>query len=153
MEPCPESISIALSVVRGLLGSNPETHCINRLTTGTQHLHHIDGDESWWKFIIVLNRPRRGGMLSIARRCELCSCLNDGRCVPHQPIEIDLDPGDAYGIWSGRVCHGVGTVRDGMRATWALRYTRPPAAIQELMESRRCSRVEVVRILPRFERD
>jgi hypothetical protein len=64
--------------------------------------------------------------------------------VPFQPIEIDLQPGDAYGIWSGRVCHGISTVRDGMRATWALRYNRQPAAIQKLMESGLCSRVEVV---------
>jgi hypothetical protein len=153
MKPSPESISIALSVVRDLLGSIPETHCINRLMTGTRHLHHVDGEESWWKFIVVLSRPRSGGMLSIAKQCERCDCLNDGRCVPDKAIEIDLRPGDAYGICSGKVCHGVSTVRDGMRATWALRYTCPPAAIKELMESRRCSRIEVARILPRFEWD
>src|SRR5947209_2371323 len=37
-EPCVESISTALSAVRRLLGSVPETHCINRLASGSQHL-------------------------------------------------------------------------------------------------------------------
>ena len=141
--PCAESISTALSVVRNLLGSNPETHCINRLAKGARHLHHVDGDEFWWKFIIVLNRAHSGGMLSIAKRCEPCVCLSDGRCEPLQPIEIDLQPGDAYGIWSGRVCHGISPVRAGMRATWALRYTSEPEGIKKLMESGLCSRVEV----------
>src|SRR2546423_1582296 len=134
-EPCAESISKAIHVVRSLLGSIHETHCINRLTRGTRHLHHVDGEESWWKFIIILNRARSGGMLSIAKRCEPCVCLADGRCVPFQPIEIDLQPGDAYGIWSGRVCHGISKVKAGMRATWALRYDREPEAIQALIES------------------
>lgn len=151
-EPCAESISKALHVMHSLLGSIPETHCINRLTRGTRHLHHVDGEESWWKFIIILNRARSGGMLSIAKRCEPCVCLADGRCVPFQPIELDLQPGDAYGIWSGRVCHGISKVRNGVRATWALRYAREPEAIQELMESGRCYRVEAARILPKFER-
>jgi hypothetical protein len=149
--PCAESISIALHVVHDLLGSIPETHCINRLTRGTQHLHHVDGEEAWWKFIIILNRARSGGMLSIARRCEPCVCLADGRCVPFQPIGINLQPGDAYGIWSGRVCHGISKVRTGMRATWALRYSREPKAIRELMKSGRCYRVEAARIQPKFE--
>lgn len=150
-EPCAESISVGLHVVRGLLGRIPETHCINRLKRGARHLHHVDGEESWWKFIVILNRARNGGMLSIARRCEPCICLADGRCVPSQPIEIDLQPGDAYGIWSGRVCHGISTVRAGMRATWALRYAREPEAIQELMKTGRCYRVEAARIQPRFD--
>ncbi len=142
-EPCAESISIALRVVCGLLGTSPETHCINLLTNGTQHLHHVDGDESWWKLIVVLNSAHSGGELSVARRCDPCVCLSDGRCAPFQPIEIDLQPGDAYGIWSGRVCHGISPVRSGMRATWALRYGREPEAIRELMNSELCSRVEV----------
>lgn len=150
-EPCTESISTALRVVRDLLRSTPETHCINRLTIGARHLHHVDGEESWWKFIIILNRARSGGMLSIAKRCEPCVCLADGLCVPLQPIEIDLQPGDAYGIWSGRVCHGISKVRDGMRATWALRYTREPEAIRELTELRHCYRVEAAQILPKLE--
>jgi hypothetical protein len=152
-EPCAESISLALGVVHSLLGSMPETHCINRLANGARHLHHVDGVESWWKFIIVLSSARSGGMQSIARRCEPCVCLADGRCEPLQPIEIDLQPGDAYGLWSGRVCHGISPVRAGMRATWALRYGSEPEAIRELMKSELCSRVEVARILPRFERD
>jgi hypothetical protein len=152
-EPCAESISIALRVVRSLLGSIPETHCINRIARGARHLHHVDGEESWWKFIIVLNSARSGGTLSIARRCEPCVCLSDGRCEPRQPIEIELQPGDAYGIWSGRVCHGISKVRTGMRATWALRYAREPEAMQKLMKAGRCSRVEVARILPIFDRD
>jgi hypothetical protein len=148
-EPSAESISIALRVVRSLLGSIPETHCINRLTRGSRHLHHVDGEESWWKLIIVLNNARSGGILSIARRCDPCGCLSDGRCVPLRPVEIDLQPGDGYGIWSGRMCHGISTVRVGMRVTWALRYAREPEVIHELMESDRCSLVEAARILPR----
>ena len=150
--PYAESISKALIIVHSLLGSIPETHCINRLTRNTQHLHHVDGKKSWWKFIIILNRARNGGMLSIARRCEPCVCLADGRCVPLRPIEIDLQPGDAYGIWSGRVCHGISRVRDGMRAAWALRYGCEPKSVRELMDSGRCSRVEAARIQPKFER-
>lgn len=142
-EPCTESLGMALRVVRSLLGSSPETHCINRLAKGARHLHHVDGDEFWWKFIIVLNRAHSGGILSVAGRCEPCICLSDGRCEPPQPIEIDLQPGDAYGIWSGRVCHGISTVREGMRVTWALRYTQEPETTQKLMESGLCSRVEV----------
>ena len=143
-EPYAESIATALGDVHSLLASIPETHCINRLAKGARHLHHVDGGASWWKFILVLQSARSGGMLSIARRCEPCICLSDGRCVPLQPLEIDLQPGDAYGIWSGRVCHGVSSVGIGLRATWALRYAREPNAIRELMKSGLCSRVEVV---------
>ncbi|MDT7780190.1 MAG: hypothetical protein QOC99_2702 [Acidobacteriota bacterium] len=150
-EPCTASLSKALNVVQGLLWSVPETHCINRLTKDARHLHHVDGEESWWKLIIILKRARSGGMLSIAPRCEPCLCLTDGRCVPFQPIEIDLRPGDAYGIWSGRVCHGVSEVGTGMRATWALRYASEPEVIHELMESGRCYRVEAARTQPKFE--
>jgi hypothetical protein len=149
-EPCAQSIAIALRFVGSILGSIPETHCINRLARGARHLPHVDGEESWWKFIIVLNKAHSGGMLSIARRCEPCVCLSDGLCKPLQPIEIDLQPGDAYGLWSGRVCHGVSLVRAGMRATWALRYKREPEAICELRKSGRCDAIEVARILSKF---
>jgi len=45
-EPSAESISVGLRVVRGLLGSIPDTHCVNRLKRGARHLHHVDGEES-----------------------------------------------------------------------------------------------------------
>lgn len=141
-EPSTEFISRGLHDVHGLLGTHPDTHCINRLACGARHLHHVDGEDSWWKLIIILNRADSGGVLSIARRCEPCNCLCDGRCRPHQPIDIDLLPGDAYGILAGRVCHGVSTVTAGVRATWALRYSGEPGAMQRLMASGRCSRFE-----------
>ena len=113
----------------------------------------MDGDDFWWKLVIVLNRATEGGVLSIAKRCDPCTCLSDGRCLPLQAMDVDLQPGDGYGIWAGRICHGVSTVAAGARATWALRYLREPDAIGQLMALRRCSRLEISGIPPRFGRE
>jgi hypothetical protein len=145
-EPVSPSISAALRTVHELLGNLPETHCINGLASGSRHLHHVDADEDWWKFIVVLSRADLGGTLSVARRCDPCSCLADGRCSPRPAIDLDLQPGDAYGLWSGRICHGVSTVEAGVRMTWALRYAGEPKKLRALTKA---GRVEVVGMPPK----
>lgn len=122
-----ESLARCLASVEAATGLTPDTHCINVLRKGYQHLHHVDGVAAWTKVIVLLKRPEGGGILSVAPRCSPCGCLDGSACRPDGAVAVDLDVGDAYEVPAGRVCHGISEVTKGVRASWVLRYSsRPP---------------------------
>ena len=119
-----EVLNGCLATVQSLT-RHPVTHCVNLLKPGARHLHHIDGVHAWRKLIVLLMRPARGGVLSVAPRCKTCTCLEGGFCKPVTPMSLDLRVGDAVEFGTGSLCHGVSTVHSGIRASWTIRPLLP----------------------------